>query len=158
MTISRRLRGSGGRTAPGSCQPSTRGPARLAESEKAAKDYIKSQLVTTGPLGNPLPAEWERVYLAYQALDDYSDEAKKSGKPWTRDQYMEYAKKLVNHYRPSIHSKIQDQMNALQAAPSPGTTGGTAPAQAATPTQKGPVKRKPGETIDEYLRRTQGGR
>jgi hypothetical protein len=125
------------------------------ESEKAAKDYIKSQLVSTGPLGNPLPAEWERVYLAYQALDNYSDEARKAGKPWTLDQYMDYAKKLSNHYRPTIQSKVQDQMTALQGgAQSPGTQGTPAAAQAAP---KGPAKRKPGESIDDFLKRTQGG-
>lgn len=124
------------------------------ESEKAAKDYIKSQLVSTGPLGNPLPAEWERVYLAYQALDNYSDEAKKAGKPWTLDQYMDYAKKLSNHYRPTMQSKVQDQMQALQGTPSPGTLGAPPAAQAAT---KGPAKRKPGETIDDFIKRTQGG-
>lgn len=125
------------------------------ESEKAAKDYIKSQLVSTGPLGNPLPAEWERVYLAYQALDNYSDEARKAGKPWSLDQYMDYAKKLANHYRPTIQSKVQDQMTALQGgAQSPGTQGTPAAAQAAP---KGPAKRKPGESIDDFLKRTQGG-
>ena len=129
------------------------------ESEKAAKDYIKSQLVSTGPLGNPLPAEWERVYLAYQALDNYSDEARKAGKPWTLDQYMDYAKKLANHYRPTIQSKVQDQMRALQGeGPSPGTVGGPPAAQPATPTATGgTLKRKPGESIDDYLRRVQGG-
>jgi len=136
----------------------TRARETNRESEKAAKDYIKSQLVTTGPLGNPLPAEWERVYMAYQALDNYSDEARKAGKPWTLDQYMDYAKKLANHYRPTIQSKVQDQMSALQGTPSPGAIGSASQEKPATPTQKGPAKRKPGETIDEYLRRTQGGR
>lgn len=123
------------------------------ESEKVAKDYIKSQLVTTGPLGSPLPAEWERVYLAYQALDNYSDEAKKAGKPWTLDQYVAYAKKLANHYRPTMESKVQDQMNAIQAkGQSPGTRGESTLPEV----PKGPAKRLKGETIDEYEKRIGG--
>lgn len=132
----------------------TRARETNRESEKAAKDYIKSQLVSTGPLGNPLPAEWERVYLAYQALDNHSEEAKKAGKPWSLDQYMDYAKKLSNHYRPTIQSKVQDQISAIQATgQSPGTQG----APPAQPGPKEPLKRKKGETIDEFIRRTQGG-
>lgn len=132
----------------------TRARETNRESEKAAKDYIKSQLVSTGPLGNPLPAEWERVYLAYQALDNHSEEAKKAGKPWSLDQYMDYAKKLANHYRPTIQSKVQDQISAIQATgQSPGTQG----APPAQPGPKEPLRRKKGETIDEFIRRTQGG-
>jgi hypothetical protein len=70
---------------------------------------------------------------------------------------MDYAKKRANHYRPTIQSKVQDQMSALQGTPSPGAIGSASQEKPATPTQKGPAKRKPGETIDEYLRRTQGG-
>jgi hypothetical protein len=66
---------------------------------------------------------------------------------------MDYAKKLANHYRPTIQSKVQDQMRALEGSPSPGTAIGPPSVQALP---KGPAKRKPGETIDEFLKRTQG--
>lgn len=118
----------------------------VKEAETQAKNFLKSQLVSTGPLGNPLPAEHERLFKAYEAIDVHADAARKAGKPWTVKEYMDYATQLANFYRPTIESKVRD-MNSAFRAPQP--------AQAATPEKTQPdMKRKPGESIDAYLKRT----
>lgn len=121
--------------------------SEVKEAETQAKNYLKSQLVSTGPLGNPLPAEHERLFKAYEAIDVHADAARKAGKPWTVKEYMDYATQLANFYRPTIESKVRD-MNSAFGTPQP--------AQAATTQKAEPadMKRKPGETIDQYLKRT----
>jgi hypothetical protein len=115
--------------------------ATTREDEKQAKDYIKSQLVSTGPLGTPLPTEYERLYKAYEGIDKYADEAKKAGKPWTIDEYMKYAEKLANHYRPTLRTKTVDFQKMYQAP------AGQPKAAPEIP------KRNPNENIDNYLKR-----
>lgn len=114
------------------------------EAERQAKDYVKSQLISTGPLGTPLPAEYERLYKAYEGIDKYADEAKKAGKPWTINEYMKYAEDLANHYRPSMNSKIRDMQQTFTAQSI------TQPTSKKNEIQK----RKPNENIDDYLKRT----
>lgn len=118
--------------------------SEVKEAETQAKNYLKSQLVSTGPLGNPLPAEHERLFKAYEAIDVHADAARKTGKPWTVKEYMDYAQQLASFYRPTIESKVRD-MNTAFGAPAAPATPKAAPAD---------MKRKPGESIDAYLKRT----
>lgn len=124
------------------------------EAEKQAKDYIKSQLVSTSPLGSPIPAEYERLYKAYEAIDKHADDARRAGKPWTIDEYMKYAKQLSDFYRPTMESKVQDYQEMF--GPRKSGAAKTAKGVPVTSETK-PVtieKRKPGETINQYLKRT----
>lgn len=117
--------------------------AETKEAETQAKNYIKSQLVTTGPLGNPLPAEHERLFKAYEAIDVHADAARKAGKPWTVKEYMDYAQQLAAFYRPTIKSKVDDMSAAFGVQP-----------PAAPKAAPADMKRRPGESIDAYLKRT----
>lgn len=117
--------------------------SEVKEAETQAKNYIKSQLVSTGPLGNPLPAEHERLFKAYEAIDVHADAARKAEKPWTVKEYMDYAQQLATFYRPTIESKVRDMNSAFM------------PTQPAAPkAAPADMKRKPGESIDQYLKRT----
>jgi len=125
------------------------------EAEKQAKDYIKSQIISTGPLGSPIPAEHERCFKAYEALDKHADEARRQGKPWGIQEYMTYAKQLADFYRPTMESKVQDYQEMFgprgsQAAQAPAAAPATQPAAA----PKTIEKRKPGESVRDYMKRT----
>lgn len=117
---------------------------QTSEAERQAKAYVKSQLVSTGPLGNPLPAEHERLYKAYEAMDRYADAAKQSGKPWGIKEYMDYGKQLSDFYRPTIQTKVQDMNAAFKPAQERGVV----------PKAQSASRRNPGETVDQYLKRT----
>jgi len=121
----------------------------INEGEKQAKDLLRSQIISTSPLGSPLPAEHERLYKAYEGIDKYADEARKAGKPWTLKEYMEYARQLADFYRPTVESKVEDYRTMFgPRQPAAATQPGVTTAPAALP------KRKPGENIKDYLKRT----
>ena len=96
----------------------------MRDAEHEAKAYVKSQIITTGMLGNPNPAEYERVHKANVAIDFYSDQAKKSGKPWTAKEYNDYAEQLVRTFKTTPESKIRDMRNMITV---PGKAGPTVP-------------------------------
>jgi hypothetical protein len=113
------------------------------EAEKQSKDFLKSQIISTGMLGNPIPAEWERVYQGYALIDQYADAAKRGGKPWGVKEYMDYSKQLADFYRTTPQTKLQDMQKMISPVKTAPVAGGTGKS----------VVRQPGESIDAYEKR-----
>jgi hypothetical protein len=116
------------------------------EVEQNAKAYIKSQIVVAKDAFGfgTNPEESKRLYQANMALDQYSNEARKNGKPWGPAEYDDYAKRLVTVFGASQEKKIEYMLNStktgmpskLPVVPGVKSTG-----------------RKPGESIDAYEKR-----
>lgn len=115
---------------------------------KSGENYLKSQIISTGPLGSPLPAEHERLYQAYEELEQFVKKERKDGKKVTSDTVYEAAKKIAARYRPSINTRIEDYQTMFPSAPA-------AAKSSAAPGRVSEIpKRKPGESIDDFLKRT----